>query len=89
MPKTVFLIAIFLIVGFLAYGFVTYLAERTDMQPLRERTQKLCESTGGIFMNCNKAFSVLCGAPMAFDGTPYVCACVEGTRWDVQKGCSQ
>ncbi|HLF17907.1 MAG TPA: hypothetical protein VI749_03320 [Candidatus Omnitrophota bacterium] len=49
--------------------------------------QKLCEKTGGVFLDCAVAFAQICSEPTNLEGRQVVCSCLEGRLWDPDKGC--
>ena len=51
------------------------------------RFQSLCESTGGVFLNCETAFAEACSRPERIEGKDIVCSCLDGKTWDADRGC--
>ena len=49
--------------------------------------QELCETTGGVFLDCAAAFAAICSEPVTLEGRQVVCSCPEGTSWDPAQGC--
>ena len=51
------------------------------------RFTSLCESTGGVFLNCETAFAEACSRPERIEGKNVVCSCRGGNTWDADRGC--
>ena len=58
-------------------------APESDLMKFRN----LCESTGGIYMNCETAFALACGNPTVIGDRRVVCSCLDGKKWNSKKGC--
>ena len=51
------------------------------------RFESLCESTRGVFLNCETAFAKACSRPERIEGKNVICSCREGKAWDADRGC--
>ena len=51
------------------------------------RFQSLCETTGGVFLNCEAAFAAACSRPERIEGMNVVCSCRDEKAWDADRGC--
>lgn len=76
-----------LVVAVVAIGAIYFLLRSSTPRTELEKFKNLCESTGGYFMSCEVATTMLCSAPTIIDGMRIVCSCNEERRWDPDRGC--